>query len=125
MQTATATGNLATSGAAQAADLVLTENASRRILKVLSSEAPGSMLRVSVSGGGCSGFQYVFSVDATRNEDDHVIERDGARVLVDETSLPFLKGSRLDFVDDLMGQAFKVDNPNATASCGCGTSFAL
>lgn len=124
MQTATASDDSA-GATAQADDLVVTERAARRILKVLSTEAPGAMLRVSVSGGGCSGFQYVFSVDATRNDDDHLIERDGARVLVDETSLPFLKGSRLDFVDDLMGQAFRVDNPNATASCGCGTSFSL
>jgi iron-sulfur cluster assembly accessory protein len=125
MQTASATNDALASATGDASDLVVTERAARRILKVLSTEVPGAMLRISVSGGGCSGFQYVFSVDATRNDDDHLIERDGARVLVDETSLPFLKGSQLDFVDDLMGQAFKVENPNATASCGCGTSFAL
>ena len=83
------------------------------------------MLRVSVNGGGCSGFQYEFGFDTKRQPDDIVIEREGATVLVDSVSVPFLEGSTLDFVDDLMGQSFRVRNPNATASCGCGTSFSL
>lgn len=105
--------------------ITISDSAARRINEVMKSEASGAMLRVSVSGGGCSGFQYVFGVDKDRNSDDILIEHAGARVLVDETSLPFLAGSVIDFVDDLIGQSFKVQNPNATASCGCGTSFAL
>jgi iron-sulfur cluster assembly accessory protein len=83
------------------------------------------MLRISVNGGGCSGFSYAFDVDRTRNEDDVVVERDGAGVLVDSVSLQYMGGSRIDFVDDLIGQSFKIENPLATASCGCGTSFSL
>lgn len=103
----------------------LTERAARRILTVLSAEPDGSALRISVNGGGCSGFQYVFDITRERQDDDIVLQRDGATVLIDEVSLQFLGGSRIDFVDDLMGQAFKIDNPNATSSCGCGTSFAM
>ena len=83
------------------------------------------MLRISVEGGGCSGFQYKFDVDHARAEDDLVIAREGVVVLVDPVSVPFLAGSEVDFVDDLIGASFRVDNPNATASCGCGTSFSL
>ena len=103
----------------------LTESAARRIREIMDGEPSGSMLRVSVNGGGCSGFSYDFGFDRTRNPDDLVVERDGATVLVDAVSLPFLAGSVLDFVDDLMGQSFRVSNPNATASCGCGTSFSI
>jgi iron-sulfur cluster assembly accessory protein len=83
------------------------------------------MLRVSVEGGGCSGFQYRFDLVAERGDDDLVIEKGGARVLVDPVSLGLLTGSEIDYVDDLMGATFRVNNPNATASCGCGTSFAV
>lgn len=83
------------------------------------------MLRVSVSGGGCSGFQYGFTVEQALGDDDLRIEKDGVVVLVDSVSLPFVAGSTLDFVDDLMGQSFRVANPNATAACGCGTSFSI
>lgn len=110
---------------ASAAPVTVTERAARRINAILKNEPEGSMLRISVSGGGCSGFQYEFGFDRNRNDDDLVIERDGATVLVDAVSLPFVAGSTFDFVDDLMGQAFRVENPNATASCGCGTSFSL
>jgi len=105
--------------------IAVTEQAARRIVKVMAAEPAGAMLRVAVSGGGCSGFQYVFDVAHAREADDLLIERDGARVVVDETSLELLDGSVIDFVDDLIGQSFRVTNPNATASCGCGTSFAL
>lgn len=105
--------------------VAVTENAAKRILSVMATEPPGSMLRVSVAGGGCSGFQYVFDVDRERAADDIVIERDGATVLIDETSLGLLEGSTIDFVDDLVGQSFRITNPNATSSCGCGTSFAV
>lgn len=103
----------------------VTERAAKRIRTILASEPKGSKLRVSVSGGGCSGFQYGFAFDNAPTADDIRIERDGAVVLIDPTSLPFLEGSTLDFVDDLMGQSFRVENPNATASCGCGTSFSI
>ena len=108
-----------------AAPFAVTERAARRISKVLASEPQGSMLRLAVNGGGCSGFQYDFSFDAARGEDDLAIERDGVTVLVDSISLPFVQGATLDFVDDLMGQSFRVVNPNATAACGCGTSFSV
>jgi iron-sulfur cluster assembly accessory protein len=103
----------------------LTERAARRIREIMAGEPSGSMLRVSVNGGGCSGFQYAFDVERARQADDIVIEKDGATVLVDQVSLPFLDGSTIDFVDDLIGQSFKIDNPHATASCGCGTSFSV
>jgi iron-sulfur cluster assembly accessory protein len=105
--------------------VVLTERAAKRILQVLAKEPAGSMLRVAVNGGGCSGFQYAFDVVQMRNDDDVTIERDGAVVLVDTVSLDFLKGSQIDFVNDLIGQSFKIENPNATSSCGCGTSFSV
>jgi iron-sulfur cluster assembly accessory protein len=105
--------------------LSLTPRAASRIKSILANEPEGAMLRVSVNGGGCSGFQYDFGIAHVKAKDDIVIERDGAIALVDQVSLPFLQGSTIDFVDDLMGQAFKIHNPNATASCGCGTSFSL
>jgi iron-sulfur cluster assembly accessory protein len=108
-----------------ATPVTLSERAARRIARILASEPGGTALRVSVSGGGCSGFQYGFDLDKTRAPDDVVIERDGATVLIDAVSLPYMGGSEIDFVDDLIGQAFKINNPNATASCGCGTSFSI
>ncbi len=105
--------------------LSVTERAARRIAQVLAKEPVGSVLRVAVNGGGCSGFQYAFDISCVRHDDDLVIERDGATVRVDPVSLDFLRGAKIDFVDDLMGQSFKVLNPNATASCGCGTSFTI
>lgn len=111
--------------AASGGSFAVTESAARQIAKILSAEPEGTMLRVSVEGGGCSGFQYNFTLDDTRTDDDLVIERDGATVLVDTMSLMYMGGSELDFVDDLIGQSFQVKNPNATASCGCGTSFSI
>jgi iron-sulfur cluster assembly accessory protein len=106
-------------------DITVTERAARRIGEILRREPPGTMLRVSVEGGGCSGFQYRFDMDRTRGDDDVVITRDGAVVLVDQISLGYLAGSEIDFVDDLIGASFRVNNPQATASCGCGTSFSI
>ena len=106
-------------------DITLTERAARRINEIMAQEPGGSMLRISVNGGGCSGLQYAFDVEATRKDVDLVIERDGATVLVDDISIQYIDGSVIDFVDDLMGQSFKIENPHATASCGCGTSFSL
>jgi iron-sulfur cluster assembly accessory protein len=105
--------------------LTLTERAAKRIRTILSTEAEGTELRLSVDGGGCSGFQYKFDLSKERFEDDLLISRDGVILRVDPVSLPLLEGSQVDFVDDLMGQSFRVTNPNATASCGCGTSFSL
>jgi iron-sulfur cluster assembly accessory protein len=105
--------------------LTVSENAARRICTIMQGEKPGSMLRISVDGGGCSGFQYIFDIEDTRHTDDSVIERDGAIVVVDAVSLPFMAGSTIDFVDDVIGQSFKITNPHATASCGCGTSFSV
>ena len=108
-----------------ATSVILTERAARRIGHILKGEPPGSMLRVSVEGGGCSGFQYKFDTERTRTDDDVVIEKSGATVLIDPVSLNYMAGSEIDFVDDLIGSSFKINNPQATASCGCGTSFAL
>ncbi|MGJ3264254.1 MAG: iron-sulfur cluster insertion protein ErpA [Salinarimonas sp.] len=105
--------------------IALTERAARRISDIMKDEPVGSMLRISVQGGGCSGFQYAFDVDAARQEDDIVVERDGAGVLIDEVSLQYMDGAVIDFVDDLIGQSFKIENPQAQASCGCGVSFTL
>jgi iron-sulfur cluster assembly accessory protein len=110
--------------AAETAPLSISAAAARRLQRVLAAD-PGAALRISVKGGGCSGFQYAFAIDATRADDDFVATRDGVSVVVDPVSLEVMRGSELDFVDDLMGQAFKVKNPNATASCGCGTSFSI
>jgi iron-sulfur cluster assembly accessory protein len=99
--------------------------AAQQIEKILASEAAGSMLRVSVLGGGCSGFQYSFSIDDQQMDDDIVIERDGIKVLLDPMSVTYMAGSEIDWVDDLIGSAFKIHNPQATASCGCGTSFSI
>ena len=105
--------------------VILTERAARRINEIAAGEPATPLLRVSVEGGGCSGFSYRFGLVGSAEPDDLVIEREGARVLVDPVSLDYLAGSQIDFVDDLIGSQFKVSNPNATASCGCGTSFSL
>lgn len=105
--------------------VTLSARAAKRISKILSSEPGGTFLRVSVSGGGCSGFQYGFDLETARAAEDLVIERDGAVVVIDPVSLPYMGGSEIDFVDDLIGQSFQIHNPNATASCGCGTSFSI
>lgn len=106
-------------------NVTISERAAQRIGKILQSEGEGAMLRISVEGGGCSGFQYKFDIARDKAEDDLMIARDAAVVLVDPTSMGFLSGSEVDFVDDLIGASFRVNNPNATASCGCGTSFSV
>ncbi|HEY1613209.1 MAG TPA: iron-sulfur cluster insertion protein ErpA [Rhizomicrobium sp.] len=105
--------------------VTVSPRAAKRIAEILKDEATPSMLRVAVTGGGCSGFQYNFALDETRLDDDMVIERDGAVVLVDPVSLEFLQGAEIDFVDDMIGASFKIHNPNAKSSCGCGTSFSV
>ncbi len=110
----------------QTRDVVLTDRAVRRIGKILAKEPQGSALRISVAGGGCSGFQYEYNlVQEEASADDLLLARDNARVLIDSLSLEFMGGSEIDFVDDLIGQSFQIRNPNAVASCGCGTSFAV
>ena len=106
--------------------IVVTENAARRIAVLKTQEqAESAFLRIAVSGGGCSGFQYGFSFDDQRNDDDFVFERNGVAVVVDDGSLGLLNGSELDFVEDMMGASFQVRNPNAASSCGCGNSFSI
>ncbi len=99
--------------------------AAARIAAIVAGQNGPDTLRVAVLAGGCSGLQYRFELDGTRADDDVVIERDGARVLVDRVSLELLAGAELDFVDKLMGAHFVVHNPNATSACGCGTSFSV
>ena len=108
-----------------APNVTVTDRAAHKIGEILRYEPVGTMLRVSVAGGGCSGFQYKFDTERSRAADDVVIEQSGATVLIDPVSLNYMAGAEIDFVDDLIGSAFKINNPQATASCGCGTSFAL
>ena len=105
--------------------VTLSDRAAKRIADILKAEPLPSALRVAVTGGGCSGFQYNFALDEAQLDEDLVVEKNGAKVLIDPVSLDFLAGAESDFTDDLIGQAFKVNNPNATASCGCGTSFSV
>lgn len=105
--------------------LAVTESAAKRLAFILSREKPGAMMRVAVEGGGCSGFQYRYSIETEVKPDDLSIEREGITVLVDPVSAPYLEGSELDFVTEMLGQSFQIRNPKATASCGCGTSFSV
>ncbi|MBB4196306.1 iron-sulfur cluster assembly accessory protein [Rhodoblastus sphagnicola] len=110
---------------AQASEIIATDAAKKRVAEILRGEPQGSWLRISVNGGGCSGFQYSFDIAEKCEPDDIILAQDEARIAVDSVALDFMKGSTFDFVDDLMGSSFRVDNPNATASCGCGSSFAV
>ncbi len=103
----------------------VSERAAKRIAAILSKEPAGAMLRVAVEGGGCSGFQYKFDIVTAREDDDLVLDADGYSVLVDAISVDYMAGSVIDFSDELIGAAFKIENPNATAACGCGTSFSV
>ena len=107
------------------ASITLTEAAASRIRDILAKEPGKNALRIAVNGGGCSGFQYDFQLADSAADDDLVIERSGVKALVDPVSQEFLNGAEIDFVDDLMGQSFRIKNPNATSSCGCGTSFSI
>ncbi|WP_417450264.1 iron-sulfur cluster insertion protein ErpA [Kordiimonas sp.] len=102
------------------------ERAAKRVAALIDQQGnPNLKLRLSVSGGGCSGFQYGFDFDEEQKDDDIVVEREGVKLLVDNMSLLYLMGSEVDFVEDLVGASFQVKNPNATSSCGCGSSFAI
>ncbi len=103
----------------------ITDSAAKRISEIASNDPATPLLRVSVEGGGCSGFQYKFDLVSTPDSDDLVLEKGGATVVIDPVSLGYMDGAEIDFVDDLMGAAFKIKNPVATASCGCGTSFTI
>ncbi|MEQ8653322.1 MAG: iron-sulfur cluster insertion protein ErpA [Kiloniellales bacterium] len=106
--------------------VVLTRNAAKRVAELAASEGDSDLkLRLAVSGGGCSGFQYGFSFDEEVKADDHIFETDGVQLVIDEISLEFLQGAEVDFVEELIGSSFQVRNPQATSSCGCGTSFAI
>jgi iron-sulfur cluster insertion protein len=106
--------------------ITISDSAANRVLVLRGLEGDDNlMLRITVSGGGCSGFQYGFSFDKQKNEDDYVFEHLGVGVITDDASLDLLNGSVIDFVEDLMGASFQIRNPNATASCGCGSSFAV
>jgi iron-sulfur cluster assembly accessory protein len=105
--------------------ITVSQRAARRIAEIVAGEPATPLLRVSVEGGGCSGFQYKFDLVPAPAADDVVLERSGAKVVIDQVSLGYLAGSEIDFVDDLIGSSFRITNPKATASCGCGTSFSL
>ncbi len=106
--------------------VTLTDNFVKRLKELrIQQNAPDLCLRIQVNGGGCQGFEYAFKPDTVQNDDDHVFEKDGVAVLVDDVSLPFLENAEIDYVDDLIGAHFKINNPNATSSCGCGTSFSV
>lgn len=105
--------------------VTVTDRAAKRIAEIVAGEAAARALRISVEGGGCSGFQYKFDLVPTADDDDLVLERAGAKVVIDQVSLGYLTGSEIDFVDDLIGASFRVNNPKAVASCGCGTSFSI
>lgn len=110
---------------ANAPEVTLSDAAAKKINAILASEDGKSALRVSVEGGGCSGFSYKFDLADSPSDDDIVLEKSGAKVLIDQLSLVYMGGSEIDYVDDLMGQSFQIRNPNAVASCGCGTSFSI
>jgi len=104
----------------------LSESAANRINAIVEElDSDKKMLRVAVNGGGCSGFQYSFDLDDTQNPDDVVVTNKGATLLIDQISLLYLAGAEVDYVEDMIGAAFRINNPNATASCSCGTSFAV
>jgi|TARA_R110000868_G_scaffold57591_8_gene177887 iron-sulfur cluster assembly protein len=105
--------------------VTLSATAAKQINTIIASQPAKPLLRIGVVGGGCSGFSYTFDLEETVNADDLLLERDGAKVVIDEASLPFLAGSEIDYVDELIGASFKIHNPNATAACGCGTSFSV
>jgi len=110
---------------AQGSDISLTHRAAERLAELAAGDPGHPVLRVVVEGGGCSGFQYKLDLVAGPEADDIIIERDGARVAIDTISVPFMAGSEIDFVDDLIGSSFRINNPQATAACGCGTSFSI
>ena len=106
-------------------NVTLSASAAKQINVIMAKQGKQRYMRVAVEGGGCSGFQYKFDFADTPESDDIVLERDGARVLIDEMSVEFLAGSEIDYAHELIGSAFRIHNPNAVAACGCGTSFSV
>ena len=107
-------------------DITISDSAAQRISELVAGEGDARlMLRVSITGGGCSGFQYGFSLDGTRNDDDRLFEQGGIKVVVDQVSLDYIRGAELDFVEEMIGSYFSLKNPNASSTCGCGSSFAV
>jgi iron-sulfur cluster insertion protein len=107
------------------ADIDLTSSAAARVATIAAKQGKPAILRLAVEGGGCSGFQYRFGLADAIEAEDLAVERDGVTLVVDDISLDLVRGSAVDFVSDMGGAAFKVTNPNATAGCGCGTSFSV
>jgi iron-sulfur cluster assembly accessory protein len=107
------------------ANVTLSDAAAKKIAQIVGAEAGKQALRVSVEGGGCSGFSYKFDLADAPQDDDVVVANGDAKVLIDSLSLVYMAGSEIDFVDNLLGQSFQIKNPNAVASCGCGTSFSI
>ncbi len=105
--------------------LTLTESAAKRVAWIAEKQTKPAILRLSVEGGGCSGFQYKFEMADSTESDDLISETDGVRLVVDPVSLDLVSGSVVDYVESLGGAAFKVENPNAAAGCGCGSSFGI
>ena len=106
--------------------LVFTDSAVAKVADLIAEEGnPDLKLRVFVQGGGCSGFQYGFTFDEAKNEDDFDFDYDGVKILVDSMSMQYLQGASIDFKDDLMGSSFVINNPNAQTTCGCGSSFSV
>jgi iron-sulfur cluster insertion protein len=124
--TDSATAAPQTAGSTGGHGVLVTESAARRLAEIIAADGQdGMVLRVAVSGGGCSGFQYGFTLDDTVQDDDVTIERDGVKVVIDSTSIDLLAGAQIDYVEELSGAAFRITNPNAASSCGCGNSFAV
>lgn len=110
---------------AQVNDITLTARAAERLGVIAANDPSRPVLRITVEGGGCSGFQYLFNLVPAIESEDIAIRRDGATVAIDPMSIAYMAGSEIDFVDDLVGSSFRINNPQATAACGCGTSFSI
>lgn len=110
---------------AQLNGVTLTQRAAERLAEIAGADPANPVLRIAVEGGGCSGFKYTFDLVPAAEAEDVVIERDGSRVAIDAVSIAYMTGSEIDFVDDLIGASFRINNPQATAACGCGTSFSI
>ena len=106
-------------------NISISKNAAEKIKNIISSQEKGLILKISVLGGGCAGFSYQFDLVKNLDKGDILLEENGAKVLIDKVSIPYLEGSVIDYKNDLIGQSFEIKNPNATSSCGCGTSFSM